>query len=79
MSLLDEARQARRHNGINCAVQALRVADPALYAELMEALAAPSSEAPCSVISERLRKRGVSIGGNSLMRHRNGTCVRCRS
>ena len=76
MSLLDEARQARRHNGVNCAVQKLRLSDPALYAELIEALA---SEVECSAISVALHMKGVDMDGNVLTRHRRGYCVRCRS
>ena len=76
MSLLDDARQAHRPNGINCVVQKLRLSDPALYAELMEALA---SEVECSAISVALHRKGVDMDGNVLTRHRRGNCARCRS
>lgn len=82
MSLLEESLTHRRQGGAPCAVSDLRVANPALYAELLTALAAAPNGRPiqASAISTALKEEhGIFLSGDMLTRHRRGDCLRCRS
>lgn len=76
MTLLDEAVKLQRHAGYACSVSELQKSDPALYAELIEALA---STVHASALSRALKERGYSIPGDRLTAHRRRDCVSCRS
>ena len=76
MSLLDEATRLQGSPGTPCRLGTLKEANPALHAEIMEAIA---GGVQMSAISRALAARGFTISPDSLGRHQRGECIRCRS
>lgn len=77
MSLLDEAVKLQSTPGGTCSVGNLKKSDPALYAELIEALA---SSVQFAAISRALKeKHQIVMASSTLSYHRRGDCAKCRS
>lgn len=72
MSLIEAARAAQKPHGPPCSISLL---DPALVAEIEEAMEDPSIYT--TTIAAVLRERGFEIANAQLQRHRRRDC-RCR-
>jgi flagellar motor switch protein FliG len=75
MSLLEEATRLQASPGTPCRIRTMKDVNPALHAEIMEAI---RSGIQMSAISRALAGRGVTISADTLSRHQRGDCLRCR-
>lgn len=72
-SLLQAAQAFSVKAGPTCSIALLTRSDPALGAELAEAMAAPQLTA--TAIHLALKARGVHVGANAIQRHKRGACA----
>lgn len=79
MNLLDELSERTDGRGVKeCGVHyALRILDPAVAEKFRTVLAMSLSAVKSSEISAALEEYGVSVGNDSVSRHRRGKCVTC--
>lgn len=75
MTLADEARAYVRRPGVPCALDIIRRTNPALAAEIDEAIA---TDVPAPAIMAALRARDIDFDRQVITRHRRGDCKRCR-
>lgn len=70
-TIAEQAAELRRSPGYPCTVGLLAKEQPALYAELQEAITAGYSD---GVLSKVLAERGIKILPTTMGRHRRGDC-----
>lgn len=75
MSLIDDAINLQQKPGSPCTVANLATADPALHAELLEAI---GTTVHATAIHKALQGRGYHITAETITRHRRNECQRCR-
>jgi hypothetical protein len=72
---LDSLRGEGREKGLCKVGRIIRSLTPEDYAIVVEALAGPEAEFPSGRIATALVGMGLSIGSDSIIKHRRGACA----